>query len=595
MSQDRADKNRRRGKRKQKTTARRHVRPVRGHDGADDAEDQALTQGLREALNHPHPLGLLSLVSTLMTVTDPREQNPFGRLADDEALSLEMLVESFTGVDLPETTAAATVIAALTPDDILRTRTHRGIAGRRHRLPGWLDRLGDARVVRVVRHSHVLGDGDNYLLDVRLGDAFAWTVVLYVDHNLGTVVKDGFAVEGSVEEVLTTMIEPLVDDDQGLTDVEPAFARAVVQDAVASGAVTFPPLESDTWPATRPLVEWLLRTMPAGGRAADRPEWSEKDRRELVDDFFSSPYAMLDDADARDLLDTVLWFGTDYGPGDPLRWSPVNVEILLADWLPRKVVADVEYLAKVPDVLQAFVRYCHNRRGIRAELTTQVLAAVDQWEADYQRTIRTNRPGRAQELAAVIAGASGADADWSIDEMMLDGLDRAVGGRAALMDLSVAPLPDEPFEWSGIPDDIRGSVAEVLALCDGCCKEMLDPEHRTASRRLLRRAAVGDPGIFRRKASSRTAAAAVCWIIAKANHTVSQRRATLTAKELLAWFGVTGAQRAGVFLRAVGAADDTYEVRLGAADLLIASRRQQIVGQRDHYVSEIDWSVEPRT
>jgi hypothetical protein len=86
----------------------------------------------------------------------------------------------------------------------------------------------------------------------------------------------------------------------------------------------------------------------------------------------------------------------------------------------------------------------------------------------------------------------------------------APGGRPWRRGLDDAPLPDEPFDWTGIPDDFHDKVAEVLALCDRCCDELLDVEYRTACRRLLARSAAGDPAVFRRRAGSGTAAAAIC-------------------------------------------------------------------------------------
>ena len=57
----------------------------------------------------------------------------------------------------------------------------------------------------------------------------------------------------------------------------------------------------------------------------------------------------------------------------------------------------------------------------------------------------------------------------------------------------------------------------MLELTDACCDELLDVEYRTACRRLLARVAAGDPAVFRRRASSATAAAAICWIVGKDN------------------------------------------------------------------------------
>ena len=46
-------------------------------------------------------------------------------------------------------------------------------------------------------------------------------------------------------------------------------------EAVEKGAITFPPFETDTWPASRPLTEWLLRFLPEGGTGYVRPNWTK--------------------------------------------------------------------------------------------------------------------------------------------------------------------------------------------------------------------------------------------------------------------------------------------------------------------------------
>jgi hypothetical protein len=56
----------------------------------------------------------------------------------------------------------------------------------------------------------------------------------------------------------------------------------------------------------------------AGGVVPERQEWTDGDRQAIADVLFGSPFAEgLDDRDHRDLLDSVLWFGTDYGPAAP--------------------------------------------------------------------------------------------------------------------------------------------------------------------------------------------------------------------------------------------------------------------------------------
>ena len=44
-----------------------------------------------------------------------------------------------------------------------------------------------------------------------------------------------------------------------------------------------------------------------------------------------------------------------------------------------------------PQVLRAFIPFAHEESGIRSELTDESLAAVDEWEPEYQQLIRTPR------------------------------------------------------------------------------------------------------------------------------------------------------------------------------------------------------------
>lgn len=223
----------------------------------------------------------------------------------------------------------------------------------------------------------MLGDGDKVLLGARL-PGHELTAVIYIDHNLGTVVKDGFPVPTPISHVIERTLEAADDPDVTVRDISLADARARVAEAVEKGAITFPPFETDTWPASRPLTEWLLRLLPEDGTGYVRPNWTKAAKRKLANRFFGSEFGRrLDDADHRGLLNDFLWFGTDYGPGDPLRWSPVAVEILLADWIPRKIVASPEYLSKAPALLRAFIRFCHTEREIRPTLTDETLAALD--------------------------------------------------------------------------------------------------------------------------------------------------------------------------------------------------------------------------
>ena len=584
--------NRRRRAEKRRRPARRTPR-ARQHTSAEPD----LLADVRRALADPDPLNLLTYVSTLLCVTDKRRSHPFARPdSDPGALTREELAQTFLDVQIPETTALLAVIAEMGgDDDVLRARIRRELAARPTVEPAWLAQLWEPSTYRAVRMSHVLGDGDNIMLGARLPSGHELTCVIYIDHNLGTLVKDAFVVPASIADMVTEFQGVTEDPDTRWDDVSLADARAWVDEAIELATITFPPLETDSWPACRALVEWITRGLPEGGSGYQRPQWDSAALAGLADRFFASPYgAWLDDPDHRGLLESLLWFGTDYGPGDPLRWSAVKVEILLGDWIPRKIVAPAEYLAKAPDLLRAFIRFAHADVALRSDLTDETLAAISAWEPEYQQTIRSPRP---QGPAALLA-ALGLDTEdmpdmpvdaaepESFERSMLRWLALDVGDEVELDRLDDDPLPDEPFRWEGIPDDVRARVREVLVLTDRCCEEMLDVEYRTACRRVLARVASREPEVLRRKGRAETAAAALVWIVGKANDLFEQRTGGMQVRDLMSHFGLgqsSISQRAATMLRAGGFRDDTYTVRLGSTDYAVAARRRRIIKMRDNY------------
>lgn len=545
-------------------------------------------ESTRQSLSTGEPLDFLVYVSTLLAALDPRAKNPFEHTGQQDGVTVPALVESFAEVVLPETAALLAALAELGPDELSRARARRAHAASPHEVPGWLARLDKASVDRAVESTHVLGDGENVMLNVRL-PGHDLTMVVYIDHNLGTVVKDGFPAPAGVDEVVSRLREASDDPDIRYADISLADARARISAALEAGSHMFPPLETDTWPASRPLAEWLLRLLPEGGTGYIRPQWSQAALRKLANRFFGSPFGRrLDNKDNRDLLDQFLWFGTDYGPGDPLRWSPVAVEILLDDWIPRKLAADPAVLAKAPGLLREFIRYCHDERGIRSSLTQETLAAVDHYEPGYQRVIRSPRPQGPEALLAAMGLLGEPDDPFPGEKFMLDHLADEVGGYDALDSLDDDPLPEEEFAWGSVPEDSRDQVQRVLAGCDRCAGDLLGPEYRTACRRLLARAARGIPGTPLASAKPEQVAAAVCWVIGRSNHRFGTRPGELKVKDLTGYFGIAGStvsQRGYKVIQAAGLqlADDASVIRPDSPDLLVSERRRQIINQRDRY------------
>jgi Domain of unknown function (DUF6398) len=538
-----------------------------------------LMRDVRRALADDHPLSFLELVSTMLHLVDPRPTSPFGRDLEKTETSAEELVRTFIEVDSPETTALLAAMAALTDNVVQQRRIERAIRRRTRSLPEWLARIDRAVAYRASEMTHVLGDGDDVLVGVRLATGEELTAVVYIDHNLGRLVKDAFVVTEPIEQ-LEALMRAKNDDPDNTTvaDIPLADARARIDDAIRVAAITYPPFDSDTWPSSRPLIEWMVRLLPDGGRGYLQPMWTGDDRQRLIDRFFASSFAAdLDDPDDRDLIENLLWFGCDYGPGDPIRWSPVAVEIFLVDWMPRKVIATTSYLARMPMVLRKFIRYCHAERGVPAALTAETLEAVDRWEPGYQAAIHSPDVDRWTSLDED-------DKEPDLRQLSLTLQQEAVGGAQALDELDDEPLPDEQFDWTDIDDDVHERVAEILGLCDECCDEFFDAEYRTAARRVLARIARTWPEPLRR-GRAETAAAAICTAVDRANWI--PKAPNVVRKYVLAHFGLRSSvtERMRTLLDAGDFPRYTLQFSLGSPDYLASGRRRYIMETRDHHMS----------
>ncbi|MFN3866089.1 MAG: DUF6398 domain-containing protein [Demequina sp.] len=561
---------------------RRHLHAVPDRPAEPDSHATELLEGVRKALRSDSPIELLGTVSTMVEVTDPRGRDPLNR--DAPQISRANLVESFVEVPFAETTALLTVMARLLPDtDPSRAAIAEELSARHHPMPLWIRDLANDRVdVQVMRMAETLGDGENCVIGVRFESGAAFTMIVFIDHNMGSVVKDAFFLPVAIDELMARVtageFEGPAPDRIGPWDR--ADARATVAAAIEQGRRTIGMPDQDDWPGTRPAVEWLLTHLPEGGVADGDHEWSDADVEELKAEFLASPEGRSVDTDDADFaVDMILRFGAGYNVGGPLRWSPIVVARFLLDWMPSKVVVPYANISMLPTVLADFVQFVHRREGVDGELTGEVLLAVGSSVRAFSEAMAEGHPiwGRA-------------DDGFDLSAMVLEPLTAAVGGRDALDALDATPLPDEPFVWDGIPQDIHERVTGHLELLDRVADEHLDVEHRTAMRRFLSRVAVADPAIFRRRSSAARGAAAVAWAVCRANDTAGTYGADLTVRELAGWFGTTGtvSQRAEPMLRAIDAPQDIHwgALPLGTPDLLVSSRRERIIEMRDRDLAD---------
>lgn len=539
------------------------------------------------------------LVSTLVSALEGSEEAGSDELAGAR-LDLGQLVETFLDVDIAETTAALHVIAALTTDEMLRARALRGVGQRRQPMPELARTLGDVVVTHAVAVTDTFGDGENLVLGLAWPGGQHVSVIVYVDHNLGTVVKDAFFVAETPEAIVGTLrtIAEAEGQERHLVvlPLSPSDARERVR-AALDEAGDFPGLEpTETWPGCRPLLELALRRIPGAGHGYDLDRLDDAATEELARAFLASPEARALEDSRGDLAAA----GEEYADAETvdeeiaeylatfvqvalrgvMRMSPAAVEILLVRWFGTTVPEGRDLLLRVPTVARAFVRYVHRVTGLDPADTTETLAAIDQWTPAYHELVDdpeavTARLALGQEMWAAALG--------SVDWLRLFLADE-VGGESNLAALDERPLPDEPLALTTVAPDVHAPLAEVAAVVDRFADEHFGLEFRTACRRLLTDIATSDPAIFRRGRVD-TAAATIAWAVARANMLVGYPPAPMRAKDLQEWFGTAThpSQRARVMLEAIGAPTGSYagHVALGSPRYLVSGYRQRLVARRD--------------
>jgi hypothetical protein len=471
--------------------------------------------------------------------------------------------------------------------------------------------------------------GENVVLGVEWSGAGGGAFLVYIDHIRGTVVSDAFPTPAPIDDVMRQL--ETANREQGrpaeLIDFEQldlALARSVVEEALDNADETSADPDSETWPAGRPILAWLLSTMPerGGGWAElddqlgdplgdlgdfDRPDDSPFDvivdalvgrRSELVERFSASTAATAIDLDTTNRDTDRAALAVVVGGVEPmrdeefLRWTPDRVQNLLFGVALRTILVDDSIARRIPSVLKAFALWCLEEAGVPKGELTAVRDAVDRSTPDFVElatSLEATRLRDAVKEYAMLLGdpvgivpvlESNAMFDWT--EFLLDHAASEVGGREALMDLRTDALPNEDFDWSLVPTDAHGVVAEVLRLLDALADEHFDVEFRTACRRFLAAMVSGDPDVLRRGSTS-SAAAVVAWLVGRSNGVVARGGDGMPAGQLWAHFGVkSGASaRAQTFRRAAGLAPYSTADALGRPEWLTSEVRQDLIRQRD--------------
>ena len=141
--------------------------------------------------------------------------------------------------------------------------------------PSWLEGLGRAKpgAALLMCDDDGFDDGLSVLVEFATPGAEPYTLGIYIDHNMGGLVKDVF-IAGPLASVREQLERSAPDKDRlALRALDLADARARVQDALEIFDRTLaPPVDEDVR-SLRAFMRARIATLPEGGAGAgDEPE-----------------------------------------------------------------------------------------------------------------------------------------------------------------------------------------------------------------------------------------------------------------------------------------------------------------------------------
>ncbi|MGP9708213.1 hypothetical protein [Brachybacterium sp. AOP24-D1-21] len=574
--------------------------PHRAPAPVEPAAENPLIRVLRPALRSEDPTAFwVAAAPLIMEMADPQhhlEELPEG--VD--------LLDTFLEIDVAETTALLHMVAAMSPDEGLRSRAQAGLTTRRQPMPPQVSGLAQASVTEALAFSD--GAGENLMVELLLPRGVRAVLITYIEWSPVPYMKDAFAIGEPMDEVTRTYREIMARDGDSLDEM---LETVTLADAGARfrQALTSTPRDveqagfGEQWPMLRSFVEFAVGLLPDGGEGyeddlvsgfsagdpiPEHPPWILEDGTDLVEEFLASaPAADLElGKDAQDLA-AFLMVVLDATFGDPLGWDPELAEWMLSDVLPTTPILSEEQIAQIPLALPALIAWSLERTGEEPSVIAQTLSAVAPLLEQFPAR-RADPRMRARRLEEQV--------DFALEHedptaLRMADLALRAGGFDALAELETTPLPAEELALPQIPADLRDLAAEVDAhLVDGVTALLSEQpavadvdELLTACRRLLVRITQLDPAVLRRKASTRNTAAAVVSLIARGNALMGYSPAPLHEKDLRRAFELRSSpsQRARTLKEAAALPHRFDGIALADPGLLLGTARTELLRVRD--------------
>ena len=433
-----------RGKKKRRKGSSRARAGARLASGAPPLDHlvQTVLSGGREILDEDDPLLAESWASAMLGAFY-KTPLPFEARQELEASIGPAIVR---GAERRGDRTALAVLRALAAvaDDKLRpvvqtaadTLAAAGVAE-----PPWAAAIGHPAFLDCWMAADPFGDQQGYYLRFRYPGRATHLLIALYDENLGGIIKDAFA--GEVARGSDPRRSAESQADVTVSDVDAGLAAGRIADALATGDVFIDNDWSPEFRETRALLAARLTLLPPAPPLAPEPEpLDDEARAALVEEFLASPHAPAV-GEARSIVYRCLEARCDYGDGDPLRWSPIGVELFMLDYLPRKALLKAAEVGALPEVLTAWVRFALSKRGLAEHLVVETEDAVRDLAPEYLEAVREPAnfgPAKAMLGALEAAGIDLTD-QQAIDAWVAELNARPRHERDAMM--GVSPFPDD--------------------------------------------------------------------------------------------------------------------------------------------------------
>jgi hypothetical protein len=415
-------RNRRPGGHPAKVAARRE-RDAARRQGRTPSPERVARRIVREAEELRSALGAELWASTLLGAF----------WAERHSLSLEELASTRDSASLGETIISA--IASLGGDgartalSVISIVDDGELGQRAHELaeklngdgsgpePVWLSDVGKAEITgAAVIRDEVFDDASTVFLQARHPDGRTQAIGVMIDNNFGMMAKDILPADSidAVAEVLRN--GPEHGGELVLEQIAPGVAAGRIQAAIELTDMTLDPPVADEFAPFRAMALLGVRGAPDFVAAPEQPEMATDERERLLDEFLSSPAGRQfgPDSDEAYAASLAINFCADYVDGRPLRWSPVVVELFMADWIPRKVLAGRDLLERVPSALDAWVRFAGRKVGTADWAIEETRMAIPFWRDEMVERAsdpESGGPGKQFLTAAKAAGVDVEDGD----------------------------------------------------------------------------------------------------------------------------------------------------------------------------------------